>query len=841
MSEWYPEILASDVPIAVDLYDPMNLEALESQNADQLVPYTTQLLRDQVARGDFFFCASERQRDYWIGMLAGRGPRHERGLPRRPRSAPAHRRRALRHPGRAAACAPAPGVRGVVAGIGDDDPLLIWNGGLWGWFEPELFIRAIDIARAEVPNVRAYFMGVRDPRAKELSPRGAQRDRARRAARAARHARLLQRLDALRHAPERLSRRDRGGQLPPRAPRDALLVPHAHPRLHLGLAADRLQRGRRARRPRAQRAARHHGRRRATSTAAAAAIVRIASDAELQRSSRENLDGARAPAHLERRRSQPLVDVARARRRAARPAMNLDEFELDDRTDPPPGSLAALRAAAAAQARARARPSAACSAHAAHRPTVEPAVIRQLVRASRLRLPLPQLPLARSQLALQGVAARRRLVAHEPARDDGHLHGRVLGHLPAPSRPTTRSCCSPPTCRSSSSRRAVSLGVPTLVANAGLIKKVYFPRELLPLSMTAASFVNFLFTMVLLLPAAAYAREGVNVWALLALVPVAASFFLATAGLVMLLAALNVYFRDVEFLSGIILTVLFYLTPVVYTLQFVDEQSHTRRALDRPQSADAVHRGLPHGHLLQGGAGPDPDRGVRVHRHRRLRHRLRRLQPPQGPTGGGAVSDTAPRSRVDGVSKSFRIYRRRETTLKETILRGRRGEWEELRAADNLSFTRPQGPGARRHRPERRGQVDAAQDARAHPLARQRQDRDRRARLGAARARSGLPPRVLRDREHLPLGRVLRHVALAAQAARRLDHRVRRARAASPTTRSRRTRAACTRGSASRSRSASSPTSCSATRCSRSATRASASAATTACWSSATPAARSCS
>jgi lipopolysaccharide transport system permease protein len=120
---------------------------------------------------------------------------------------------------------------------------------------------------------------------------------------------------------------------------------------------------------------------------------------------------------------------------------------------------------------------------------------------------------------------------------------------------------------------AVSLGVPTLVANAGLIKKVYFPRELLPLSMTAASFVNFLFTMALLLPAAAYAREGVNGWALLALIPVAVSFFLATAGLVMLLAALNVYFRDVEFLSGIILTVLFYLTPVVYTLQFVRTQS----------------------------------------------------------------------------------------------------------------------------------------------------------------------------------------------------------------------------------------------------------------------------
>ena len=46
---------------------------------------------------------------------------------------------------------------------------------------------------------------------------------------------------------------------------------------------------------------------------------------------------------------------------------------------------------------------------------------------------------------------------------------------------------------------------------------------------------------------------------------------------------------------------------------------------------------------------------------------------------------------VDGVTKNFRIYRRRETTLKETILRGRRGEWEDLCAANDLSFSVPRG------------------------------------------------------------------------------------------------------------------------------------------------------
>jgi glycosyltransferase involved in cell wall biosynthesis len=168
VSDWYPEVLASDVPIAVDLYDPMNLEALESDYADALVPYTTQLLRAQVARGDFFFCASERQRDYWIGMLAALG----RVTSAAYRADPDLRQLVDVVPFGIPGELPrrtAPGVRGVVEGIGEHDPLLIWNGGIWGWFEPELFIRAIEVARLQVPNVRAYFMGVRDPRSGELS------------------------------------------------------------------------------------------------------------------------------------------------------------------------------------------------------------------------------------------------------------------------------------------------------------------------------------------------------------------------------------------------------------------------------------------------------------------------------------------------------------------------------------------------------------------------------------------------------------------------------------------------------------------------------------------------
>ena len=140
----------------------MNLEALEHPDAATHVPYAVRLLTSQVARGDFFLCASERQRDYWLGMLAACGridvaAYHQDpdlralidvvpfGLPGEP-------------PIRSG-----PGPRDEIAGIGRDDPLFIWNGGLWDWFDPDTLLDATALARKEVPEIRVLFMGVQRP------------------------------------------------------------------------------------------------------------------------------------------------------------------------------------------------------------------------------------------------------------------------------------------------------------------------------------------------------------------------------------------------------------------------------------------------------------------------------------------------------------------------------------------------------------------------------------------------------------------------------------------------------------------------------------------------------
>jgi glycosyltransferase involved in cell wall biosynthesis len=169
LTDWFPALLAGTAPIAVDLYDPMNLEALEHPDAATHVPYTTRLLVEQVRRGDFFLCASERQRDYWLGMLAACGRVDVTayradpdlralidvvpfGLPGEP-------------PVRSG-----PGPREEIEGIGASDPLFVWNGGLWDWFDPDTLLDATMLARETVPEIRVLFMGVQRPGDSELSP-----------------------------------------------------------------------------------------------------------------------------------------------------------------------------------------------------------------------------------------------------------------------------------------------------------------------------------------------------------------------------------------------------------------------------------------------------------------------------------------------------------------------------------------------------------------------------------------------------------------------------------------------------------------------------------------------
>jgi ABC-type polysaccharide/polyol phosphate export permease len=103
-----------------------------------------------------------------------------------------------------------------------------------------------------------------------------------------------------------------------------------------------------------------------------------------------------------------------------------------------------------------------------------------------------------------------------------------------------------------------------IIGNANLVKKACFPRVLLPLSIVLANFVNFLLSLGVMLVYLIWVGPhfGGILWLPLALV---VHLALCT-GVSLALSALNVFFRDVQHLTGIFTMAWFFMTPVVYDI-----------------------------------------------------------------------------------------------------------------------------------------------------------------------------------------------------------------------------------------------------------------------------------
>ncbi len=111
-----------------------------------------------------------------------------------------------------------------------------------------------------------------------------------------------------------------------------------------------------------------------------------------------------------------------------------------------------------------------------------------------------------------------------------------------------------------------------LLGNSNLVKKVYFPREVLVASSIAALFVSFLVEMGVLVVALLVFGNMVLPWLpMMLVIMVIQTVFVLGIGLA--LGVVNVYFRDVQYLVTIALQALFYSTPIVYTLSYVPERA----------------------------------------------------------------------------------------------------------------------------------------------------------------------------------------------------------------------------------------------------------------------------
>ena len=111
-----------------------------------------------------------------------------------------------------------------------------------------------------------------------------------------------------------------------------------------------------------------------------------------------------------------------------------------------------------------------------------------------------------------------------------------------------------------------------IVGNAHLIKKVYFPREALPISIVLANLVNFLIALPVFFVLAIAWKAPLSWWALLMplTILIQAAF---TLGLAFILATLNVFYRDTQIILNVLMLAWFFLTPVFYSIRSVPQQA----------------------------------------------------------------------------------------------------------------------------------------------------------------------------------------------------------------------------------------------------------------------------
>ena len=118
----------------------------------------------------------------------------------------------------------------------------------------------------------------------------------------------------------------------------------------------------------------------------------------------------------------------------------------------------------------------------------------------------------------------------------------------------------------------VTVGTASIVANSGLIKKVYLPREVFPLSVVGSAIFNF-FIQVGILLAATMAVGRFPTGTRWLYFPLSLTLLLVFAtALALLLSAVNVYLRDVGYLVEVALMILFWASPIVYSWALVQKQ-----------------------------------------------------------------------------------------------------------------------------------------------------------------------------------------------------------------------------------------------------------------------------
>jgi glycosyltransferase involved in cell wall biosynthesis len=180
-----PFLRNASIPLVFDIYDPVLFELMEidpdaaAGNTTETTRSHVQLLKQVLRRGDFFICASERQRDFWLGALLANG--------RIPTSAtPDPKRRHLidvvqfgiDQTSPPPVTADRPNLTIAIPALAGAERIVVWPGGIWDWTDPQIAMKAMRILARRSPGIHLVLFAGPHPTEGHIETSAAKKARA---------------------------------------------------------------------------------------------------------------------------------------------------------------------------------------------------------------------------------------------------------------------------------------------------------------------------------------------------------------------------------------------------------------------------------------------------------------------------------------------------------------------------------------------------------------------------------------------------------------------------------------------------------------------------------------
>lgn len=119
---------------------------------------------------------------------------------------------------------------------------------------------------------------------------------------------------------------------------------------------------------------------------------------------------------------------------------------------------------------------------------------------------------------------------------------------------------------------SLTTGSQAILGQANMVKKIYFPREVMPIAYTTSSFINMILSFIIVLAVVVFSPRPFSITAILCLPLIMIIQYILVLGVTMLTSSLTVYLRDLEHIMGVLNMAFMYLSPVVYGIDYIPER-----------------------------------------------------------------------------------------------------------------------------------------------------------------------------------------------------------------------------------------------------------------------------